>query len=73
MERKLSSLFDYQHFQQNRKLKSVIQRVEGHYAAALDDDDLALVSAAGGSTVEDPDENEDSGYGDFLRTMNPKK
>lgn len=47
MERKMANLFDFQRFQQNPKLKRAIQDVEGRYAAALDDDDLDLVSAAG--------------------------
>lgn len=58
MEKKITNLFDFQRFEHNSKLKSVLQDVEGHYTAALDDNDLAFVSAAGEDiplSAENPD------------------
>ena len=49
---KLSQAFDFQKFQQNPRLADVISDVENRYdKAALSDDDLELVSAAGVTTV----------------------
>jgi len=49
---KLSQAFDFQKFQCNPKLAGIIRDVESRYAkAALSDDDLELVSAAGVATV----------------------
>ena len=49
---KLSQAFDFQKFQQNPRLADVISDVESRYTkAALSDDDLELVSAAGETTV----------------------
>lgn len=50
--KKLSRAFDFQKFQQNPKLAGVIRDVESRYdKAALSDDDLEMVSAAGDTTV----------------------
>lgn len=50
--KKLSQAFDFQKFQQNPKLAGIVRETEGRYAkAALSDDDLELVSAAGDTTV----------------------
>lgn len=50
--KKLSQAFDFQKFQQNPKLAGIVRETEGRYAkAALSDDDLAQVSAAGETTV----------------------
>ena len=50
--KKLSQAFDFQKFQQNPKLAGIVCETEGRYAkAALSDDDLELVSAAGDTTV----------------------
>ena len=50
--RKLSQAFDFQKFQQNPKLADIVRETEGRYTkAALSDDDLGLVSAAGVTTV----------------------
>ena len=50
--KKLSQAFDFQKFQQNPKLAAITRETEGRYAkAALPDDDLELVSAAGDATV----------------------
>ena len=50
--KKLSQAFDFQKFQRNPKLDAVTREVESRYAkAALSDDDLELVSAAGATTV----------------------
>ncbi len=49
---KLSQAFDFQKFQRNPRLADVIHETEGRYEkAALSDDDLELVSAAGETTV----------------------
>ena len=49
---KLSQAFDFQKFQQNPRLAGVVRDVESRYnKAALSDDDLELVSAAGEVTV----------------------
>ena len=47
MENKLKALFDYQRFEKNGRLESLIRETEDRYAAALSDDDLSLVHAAG--------------------------
>ena len=50
--KKLSQAFDFQKFQQNPKLAGIVRETEGRYAkAALSDDDLELVSAAGETIV----------------------
>lgn len=49
---KLSQTFDFQKFQHNQKLDAITRDVESRYdKAALSDDDLELVSAAGVITV----------------------
>jgi len=49
---KLSQAFDFQKFQQNPRLDAITRDVESRYdKAALSDDDLAQVSAAGDVTV----------------------
>ena len=48
----LSQAFDFQKFQQNPKLAGIVRETEGRYAkAALSDDDLEKISAAGDATV----------------------
>ena len=54
MERRLCRLFDRQKFQQNSRLSSIIDDVERRYACAMNDDDLALVSAAGDADAMRP-------------------
>ena len=50
--KKLSQAFDLQRFQQNPKLAVITRDVESRYdKAALPDEDLELVSAAGEVTV----------------------
>ena len=46
-ERALFQLFDYQRFENDPQLQSVIDGVESAYGAELSDDDLIQVSAAG--------------------------
>ena len=46
MDRKLKQLFDYQKFARNPRLDAMLAEAEDR-CAALDDDDLGLVSAAG--------------------------
>lgn len=47
MEKKLKKLFDYQRFEQNKKLEKLIYETESRYASRLSDDDLSFVNAAG--------------------------
>ena len=50
--KKLSQAFDFQKFQHNPKLDAITRDVESRYEkAALSDDDLDLVSAAGEVTI----------------------
>ena len=51
IERKLTQLFDYQHFQQNNRLSGIIADVENRYTKALNDDDLLFVNAAGEASL----------------------
>ena len=44
---KLSQVFDFQRFQHNERLESIISDVENRYAHALTDGDLEQVNAAG--------------------------
>ena len=46
-ETKLSSIFDFQRFERNKKLQVLIDDTESRYAYALSDDDLEWVNAAG--------------------------
>lgn len=46
-EKYISRLFDLQRFQQNVRLRAVIDDVESRYAAPLSDEDLTYVNAAG--------------------------
>lgn len=47
MENKLKAMFDYQHFDGNKKLESMLMAAENRHPAMLSDDDLDMVSAAG--------------------------
>lgn len=47
MENKLRKLFEYQCFENNSRLEKLINETESRYAAALSDDDLFMVNAAG--------------------------
>lgn len=47
MEKKLRSLFEFQRFEGNRELQSLIEETEKRSAQALSDDDLWMVNAAG--------------------------
>ncbi len=47
METKLRKLFEYQRFENNSRLENLINETEIRYAAALSDDDLFMVNAAG--------------------------
>ena len=46
MEKKLKQLFDYQKFARNSRLDAMLMEAEGR-CAALEDEDLGFVSAAG--------------------------
>ncbi len=70
--KKLSLAFDFQKFQQNPKLAGIVRETEGRYAkAALSDDDLELVSAAGETTV--PTMNPEVLLGKHARPDNPEE
>lgn len=48
-EKKLKGLFDYQTFRRSRRLEAIIADTERRYGESeLSDEDLSLVSAAGG-------------------------
>ncbi len=59
MERKLKTLFDFQKFEGNSALQSVIDSVHSRYAVReLNMDEMEWVNAAG-STVARPDKKDD--------------
>ena len=48
MEKLLTSLFDFQRFEKNRELQSIIDEVEQKYGVTeMTDDELDLLAAAG--------------------------
>ena len=47
MEEKLKILFDYQRFDNNKKIGELIRETEMRHARELSDDDLTMVAAAG--------------------------
>ena len=47
MERKLTRLFDYQKFENNARLRALIQETEERCGRALSDEELYMVNAAG--------------------------
>ena len=47
IEQKLRLLFDYQNFENNSELLKLKKQTEESFANALDEEDLALVNAAG--------------------------
>lgn len=51
MEGKLRGLFEYQRFQGNHELSILIADTQARYPAALSDEDISMVSAAGGEPV----------------------
>ena len=70
--KKLSQAFDFQKFQQNPRLAAITRDVESRYdKAALSDDDLELVSAAGETTV--PTMNPEVLLGKHARPDNPEE
>ena len=70
--KKLSQAFDFQKFQHNPRLDAITRDVESRYAkAALSDDDLELVSAAGETTV--PTMNPEVLLGKHARPDNPEE
>ena len=46
----LTRLFEYQHFEENKRLQALIDETESRYLHDLSDDDLEWVSAAGEET-----------------------
>ena len=49
---KLSQMFDFQHFEKNKRLQALIDETEKRYGNALTDADLEFVSAAGEKTAD---------------------
>ncbi len=47
MENTLKTLFEYNRFENNTRLSSLIEETEAHYDSELSENDLSLVSAAG--------------------------
>lgn len=47
MEKTLKSLFEYQKFEQNKELAQMIAKTESKYEAALSDEELDMINAAG--------------------------
>lgn len=52
VENKLKKLFEFQRFEKNAKLEALIAETRERYDAALSDDDLEMVAAAGEKTAE---------------------
>ena len=50
-EKKLKLLFDFERFEKNKRLERLINETENRYKNELSDDDIEIVSAAGG--IED--------------------
>jgi len=46
-EKTLSLLFDYQRFENDPRLETLINEMESEYSTEISDDDLSQVSAAG--------------------------
>ena len=59
MENKIKNMFEYQRFSGNSKLASLIADTEARFDAALSDDDLEFVSAAGMPELNE-DEDKDT-------------
>lgn len=59
MENKIKNMFEYQRFSGNSKLASLIADTEARFDAALSDDDLEFVSAAGMPEMNE-DEDKDT-------------
>lgn len=51
MERKLKALFDFQKFEQNKRLSKMIDEANSSTDGELDDEDLSFVAAAGETYV----------------------
>ena len=64
MEKLLAALFDFQHFEQNRSLREIIEATEANYPASvegaeLEDDDLLILNAAGIPTAARTNRNDE--------------
>ena len=55
MEKKLKSMFDYQQFAGNSRLEKMMKEAEKAYPAALSDEELFFVNAAGEDHTEEND------------------
>lgn len=67
MEEKLKRLFEYQKFEQNRRIARLIGETEARQIAELSDDDLKFVAAAGDASdikdeiAKEPGDGKDMG------------
>lgn len=52
LARTLTRLFEYQHFEKNKRLQALIDETENRHLHNLSDDDLEWVSAAGEVTYQ---------------------
>lgn len=59
MDEKLKKLFDYQKFENNKRLGAIISKSQDRLSASLEDDDLDIVYAAGDiyAQAENKEEN----------------
>ena len=61
MEERLKQLFDFQRFERNARLASLIEKTEQRYGHILFDEDLEWVSAAGDLDAQQIKKGEDDG------------
>lgn len=61
MEEQLKKLFDFQRFEQNKRLAALIEGAEERYGHTLSDEDLECVSAAGEPDAQRAQKGEDDG------------
>ena len=61
MEERLKQLFDFQRFERNARLASLIEKTEQRYGHILSDEDLEWVSAAGDLDAQRIKKGEDDG------------
>lgn len=62
MEKLLGALFDFQRFERNEALQSVIDEVGTHRLTPLTDAELESVSAAGDPFSQMPDRNQKDSF-----------
>ena len=50
-EQTLKNLFDFQRFEKNNRLESLISSTQSHFPVSLSEDELAYVNAAGAPEI----------------------